>query len=108
MTRRADLRGKTQNWRSGGRMSSKQVVLVAGVHGVSGNAAAIQWSAVPGAKVYGLSRRSVEVPPGVEEIRVDLLDRTDVQQKLGGLQDVTHIVFGAYIEKATAHEKSEV
>lgn len=89
-------------------MSSKNVVVVAGVHGVSGSASAIQWSAVPGTKVYGLSRRAAEVPAGVEEIRVDLLDRNDVQQKLGGLKNVTHIVFGAYIEKATAQEKSEV
>lgn len=86
----------------------KNVVVVAGVHGISGRASAMQWSAVPGAKVYGLSRRTAEVPAGVEEIRVDLLDRNDLQQKLGGLNDVTHIVFGAYIEKPTAKEKSEV
>lgn len=89
-------------------MDAKQVVVIAGVHGVSGNAAALQWSTVPGARVYGLSRRTAEVPAGVEKIHVDLLDRTDVHQKLGGLNDVTHIVFGAYIEKPTAREKSEV
>jgi nucleoside-diphosphate-sugar epimerase len=86
----------------------KNVVVVAGVHGISGRASAIHWSAVPDAKVYGLSRRTAEVPAGVEEIRVDLLDRNDLQQKLGGLNDVTHIVFGAYIEKPSAKEKSEV
>jgi nucleoside-diphosphate-sugar epimerase len=108
MTGDPNEKSKDSERAGGGRMVSKQVVVIAGVHGVSGNAAAIQWSAVPGAKVYGLSRRKAEVPAGVEEIRVDLLDRADVQQKLGGLNDVTHIVFGAYIEKATAHEKSEV
>lgn len=88
-------------------MDSKNVVLVAGVHGVSGRTSAIEWSKAPGTKVYGLSRRMAEIPANIEAIRVDLLDRNDVKQKLGGLKDVTHIVFGAYIEKATAQEKSE-
>ncbi len=89
-------------------MSSDPVVLIAGVHGVSGTGAAQQWIAVPGAKVYGLSRRKAEVPEGVEALGVDLLDREDVRRKLGRLTGVTHIVFGAYIEKPTAREKSEV
>ncbi len=89
-------------------MGSENVVLVAGVHGVSGRAAAIQWGAVPGTKVYGLSRRTGEVPAGVEQVKVDLLDCNDVKQKLGQVKDATHIVFGAYIEKATPQEKSEV
>jgi hypothetical protein len=44
----------------------------------------------------------------VSLISVDLLDPNDVQSKLGPLTDVTHIVFGAYIERPTAREKSEV
>jgi nucleoside-diphosphate-sugar epimerase len=88
-------------------MSAKNVVVVAGVHGVSGRAAAIEWSSIPASKVYGLSRRTADLPSGVEEIRVDLLDLTDVRKKIGPLKDVTHIVFGAYIEKPTAKEKSE-
>ncbi len=32
----------------------------------------------------------------------------DVRQKLANIRDVTHIVFGAHIEKPTATEKSEV
>lgn len=89
-------------------MDAGKVVLVAGVHGVSGRTSAIEWSKVPRTKVYGLSRRKAEVPPNVEAIRVDLLDRNDVRQKLGELKDITHIVFGAYIERATAQEKSEL
>ncbi|WP_167273305.1 hypothetical protein [Pantoea sp. Tr-811] len=37
-----------------------------------------------------------------------LLDRDDVQQKLGTLGGVTHIVFAAYIEKSEAAERSAV
>lgn len=89
-------------------MTDQNVVLVAGVHGVSGKAAAEAWAAVPNTKVYGLSRRDAELPKGVEGIAVDLLDRADVARKLGALTDVTHVVFAAYIEKASAAERSKV
>ncbi len=84
------------------------MVLVAGVHGVSGRAAAEHWSAVPDTQVYGLSRREASVPRGVHPVIVDLLNPADVQQKLSLMPGITHIVFGAYIEKKTAAEKSAV
>jgi nucleoside-diphosphate-sugar epimerase len=89
-------------------LSTPQVVLVAGVHGVSGRAAAEHWSARPDCQVYGLSRRRASVPDGVHPVTVDLLNPQDVQAKLAPIQGVTHIVFGAYIEKQTAAEKSAV
>ncbi len=89
-------------------MSIKNVVLIAGVHGVSGRAAAEHWSSLPGTQVYGFSRRSAPLPAGVEAISGDLLDRGDLQRKLGQISGITHIVFGAYIEKPTATERSEV
>jgi len=88
-------------------MSTKNAVLVAGVHGVSGRAAAEHWASLPGAQVYGLSRRSAPLPAGVEGISADLLDRDDLQQKLGKINGITHIVFGAYVEKANPAERSE-
>jgi nucleoside-diphosphate-sugar epimerase len=45
---------------------------------------------------------------GVKEIAVDLLNPANVREKIGPLSDVTHVVFGAYMEKPTAAEKSEV
>ena len=86
----------------------ENIVLIAGVHGVSGRAAAIRWAGVPGTKVYGLSRRDAELPEGVEGIAVDLLDRADVERKLGGLAGITHVVFAAYIEKASSWENGYV
>jgi nucleoside-diphosphate-sugar epimerase len=88
-------------------MSMKNVVLIAGVHGVSGRAAAELWTSLPGAQVYGLSRRAAPLPAGVEAISADLLDRDDLQRKLGQISGITHIVFGAYIEKPSASERSE-
>jgi nucleoside-diphosphate-sugar epimerase len=74
---------------------------------VSGRAAAAHWASLPGTRVYGLSRRSATLPAGVEAISADLLDRDDLQRKLGTLSGITHIVSGAYIERATAAERSE-
>lgn len=88
--------------------STRNVVVVAGVHGVSGRAAAEHWARVPDTAVYGLSRRTAAVPEGVRSIRVDLLDPQDVKSKLTSVQGVTHVVFGAYLEKPTAAEKSAV
>jgi nucleoside-diphosphate-sugar epimerase len=89
-------------------MSIKNVVLIAGVHGVSGRAAAEHWISISGTRVDGLSRRSAPLPPGVEAVSADLFDRDDVERKLGQISGITHIVFGAYVEKPTASERSEV
>jgi nucleoside-diphosphate-sugar epimerase len=89
-------------------MTVRNIVLVAGVHGVSGRAAAAHWASMPDTRVYGLSRRSAPVPRGVEEIIGDLLDPDDLRRELGKLNGLTHIVFGAYVEKPTAAERSEV
>src|SRR5262245_23032294 len=89
-------------------MSASNVVLVAGVHGVSGRAAAQQWSNVPDTRVYGLSRRSAALPAHVVSILADLLDRAALRKGLSELKNVTHVVFGAFMEKAGALEKTEV
>jgi nucleoside-diphosphate-sugar epimerase len=89
-------------------MATKNVVLVTGIHGVSGRAAARHWASIPDTRVYGLSRRSAPLPDGVEGIIADLLDPDDLQNKLGTIGGMTHIVFAAYIEKPTAVERSEV
>src|ERR1700687_6039419 len=88
-------------------MSTRNTVLVAGVHGVSGRAAAEHWAALPGTQVYGLGRRSAPLAAGVGGISADLLDRDDLQRKLGKIRGITHIVFGAYVEKPSAAERSE-
>ncbi len=83
-------------------------VILAGVYGVIGRAAAIRLAGQPETEVIGLSRRTGEPIEGVTQISVDLLEPHQVRAHLGNVQDVTHIVFGAYIEKSTPAEKSEV
>jgi len=73
-----------------------------------GTAATLHLSAIPDVSVYGLSRRSAPLPAGVIPISVDLLNVANVRQQLGAVKNVTHIVFGAYIERQSAAEKSEV
>ncbi len=58
--------------------------------------------------VYGLSRRKIEELPGIVPINVDLLSPADVERTVATLKGVTHIIFGAYIEKDTPGERSEV
>ncbi len=86
----------------------RRKVIVAGVYGVIGRAAAIRLASQPDTEVIGLSRRTERPIEGVEALSVDLLDPAHVRKRLDGVRDVTHIVFGAYIEKATAAEKSTV
>jgi nucleoside-diphosphate-sugar epimerase len=83
-------------------------VVVAGAQGVIGRAAALRLSAQPDTEVIGLSRRAEPALTGVPLVAVDLLDAAGTRAALADVHDVTHIVFGAYIEKATAGEKSEV
>jgi len=89
-------------------MSTQNTVLVAGVHGVSGLAAAEQWASLPSTQVYGLARRASPLPANVQGISADLLDRDDLARKLGKVHGITHIVFGAYIEKPSPGERSQI
>jgi nucleoside-diphosphate-sugar epimerase len=89
-------------------MSGQRKVLVAGAHGVIGRHAALHFAEQPGVEVIGLSRRTGYDLGRVQQVSVDLLQPDDVHAKLRPMRDITHIVFGAYIEKQTAREKSEV
>ena len=90
-------------------MSTPQkTVLVAGAQGVIGRAAAARFSKDADTTVYGISRRPVEGLENVRLISADLLDPEDTRRKLAGLQEVTHVVFGAYVEKDTPIERSAV
>lgn len=87
-------------------MAENPTVIVSGVNGVSGRAAAAHWATISGAKVYGLARRDLPLPAGVEFVQVDLLQPDDVRRKLAGIGGVTHLVLGAYVEKRDAGERS--
>ena len=54
-----------------------------------------------------VGKKPAPLPKGVIEIIGDLLDPGDLQRKLGKIS-FSHVVFGAYVEKPTAAERSDV
>jgi nucleoside-diphosphate-sugar epimerase len=86
----------------------RRLVIVAGAQGVSGRAVLERYATSPATTVYGLSRRASDSAENIQHISVDLFNSDDVKSKLGHLNETTHLVFGAYIEKPTAAEKTEV
>src|SRR4029077_5827639 len=85
---------------------ARKVVLVTGAQGVIGRASAEHFSKEADATVYGVSRRPVVGLENVQPISADLMNLEDTRKKLGILKDVTHVVFGAYVEKETPTERS--
>lgn len=81
-------------------------VLVAGAGGVIGRHAADTYAA-RGVPVRGVSRRPV-ADASWEHLSVDLLDAESARSGLAAASDSTHLVFAAYIERATARELSQV
>jgi nucleoside-diphosphate-sugar epimerase len=86
----------------------KKTVLVAGTQGVIGRAAAEHYSKQAGTTVYGISRRPIDGLDSIKPISADLLNPEDTCSELAHLTDVTHVVFGAYVEKSTPTERSTV
>jgi nucleoside-diphosphate-sugar epimerase len=83
-----------------------RVVLVTGAQGVSGRAVVDHYSKQPNSRVYGLSRRTSVNSNSIEHISVDLLDADDIKTKLSPIPGVTHLFFGAYVDKQDPKEKS--
>jgi nucleoside-diphosphate-sugar epimerase len=69
--------------------------LVAGALGVTGRALVNHLVELGDWEVIGLSRRSPEFPTTAQFISVDLLNRSEVAERLSGIGDVTHIFYAA-------------
>lgn len=74
-------------------------VIVAGASGIVGGAAVRHFSALPDWDVVALSRRPPNYPFQGTHLSVDLTDRAASEAALGGLTDVTHLVYAALFEK---------
>jgi NAD(P)-dependent dehydrogenase (short-subunit alcohol dehydrogenase family) len=76
----------------------EKTVLVVGVSGLIGHAAAEQFALNPGWHVVGVSRRVPNDLPGVTLQSVDLLDRSSCLARIGAMSEVTHVVYVAVDE----------
>jgi len=76
----------------------EKTVLVVGVSGLIGHAAAAQFAVEPGWNVVGVSRRIPTDLPGVTLHAVDLLDRPSCLATFGAMSKVTHVVYAAVDE----------
>jgi nucleoside-diphosphate-sugar epimerase len=83
----------------------KKVALIAGASGISGSGITQYLSGSDDWEVIGLARKTLEETGRVRYIGVNLLDRTDCQDKLSGLTDVTHLFYTAYLEQPTEREQ---
>ncbi len=84
----------------------RKTALVAGALGIVGRSLVSHLATLDDWNVIALSRRAPEFRSSARWISVDLLDRSDCEQKLRPLDAVTHVFFAAYAEQAT--EKAQV
>ncbi|SOD98656.1 SDR family oxidoreductase [Blastococcus haudaquaticus] len=87
-------------------MSADGSVLITGAGGVIGAHAAAEYAKRPGWRVRGVSRRRPRNTSWYH-LPVDLGDPDAARAGLSELGDVTHLVFAAYTERATAREASD-
>jgi nucleoside-diphosphate-sugar epimerase len=70
--------------------------VVVGALGVIGRYVVEELASLPDWQVIGLSRRRREDRERVRYVSVDLLDAKDVEAKLSGLKNVTHVFYAAF------------
>ncbi|AJY75123.1 SDR family oxidoreductase [Paenibacillus beijingensis] len=81
--------------------TTRKVALVAGAQGVIGRNLIDYLVTQDDWEVIGLSRRGGRSEGLVRHVAVDLLDKDDCHEKLGGLSEVTHIFYAAYQDRPT-------
>jgi nucleoside-diphosphate-sugar epimerase len=74
----------------------KKTAVVVGALGVIGRYVVEKLASLPDWQVIGLSRRKGEDRERVRYVPVDLLDLRDVEAKLAGLKEATHVFYAAF------------
>ncbi|MEM9683824.1 MAG: SDR family oxidoreductase [Pseudomonadota bacterium] len=82
-----------------------KAMLVVGATGVIGRRTIEHLDAEGGWRAIGLSRRRPDFSTAAEHVSVDLMDKEDCIDKLGGLNEVTHILYAAYTDRPTWAEQ---
>ena len=83
---------------------AERKALVAGATGVVGRYLLMHLLERGDWDVVAVSRRRPDVRGAFEHVAVDLTDAQDCRARLGGLRDVTHVFYAAYLERADPRE----
>jgi len=83
---------------------TKRTALVTGASGLVGGYLLRHLLQEGGSDIVAISRRKPELAGNYRHVPVDLLDPADCKAKLGGLKDITHVFFVAYIEPANPQD----
>ncbi|WP_158796410.1 SDR family oxidoreductase [Pedobacter sp. L105] len=86
----------------------KNTALISGGNGIVGRNLATYLAATGEWKVIVTSHSPLSYSGDFEFLRLDLTDPAAVEQQKDKLKDVTHVFFGAYIEKHTLKEQTKV
>ncbi|WNG33063.1 SDR family oxidoreductase [Archangium violaceum] len=81
--------------------TQNKVALVVGAQGVIGRNLMEHLATLGDWDIIGLSRRGGASAGRIRHVAVDLLDRHDCREKLGGLTRVTHLFYAAYQDRPT-------
>jgi len=82
--------------------------LITGATGVVGRNLLMHLVQRGDSEIVAVSRRKPDVPGRYEHIAADLTDPSDCRVKLGGLRDVSHVFFAAYLERQDPQQHVEV
>ncbi|MBT2289301.1 SDR family oxidoreductase [Paenibacillus albidus] len=80
---------------------SNKTALVIGANGVIGGNLIDYLLTLPEWNIIGVSRRGGPDSPRLRYISADLLDEEDTREKLGSLDEITHIFYAAYQDRPT-------
>lgn len=87
--------------------SVKKTALVIGATGVSGRALVEHLTGLPDWTVIAASRKAPYFETAARFVGVDLMNADDAATTLGGLSDVTHVFYTAYLDRPTVAETRE-
>lgn len=82
-----------------------KTAVIAGALGIVGRALVDQLRKNGGWDIVALSRRKLELGPGVRHVLVDLLDVDNSRRALRELDDATHVFYTAYAARPAAGEE---
>lgn len=87
---------------------ARKKALVAGALGVSGRAIVNHLTGLGDWEVIGVSRRAPDFRTPARFLAVDLLDRADVERRLGEFHDVTHVFYTALQMRPSPFEEVDL